>query len=406
MATFHIDRTRIAACALFAFTLTVIFGSLFFYQLEMPRTAELRNSLRRREHYAIQELKRHECIRNARQNITRALGDLFVGKKHVALADVPFHDNYGDSFIWDGEVRLSQYFGHEVSYHCAQCQNWSSYRDSCNWANMSMVMDKPAEWLVLYQGGGNWGTTWKSIHTCRLNLLRQYLAAGLTVVSMPQSVFYDLGDEWNKAAFASEQKFWEEEAPKLPGKMVVTCRQHDSCDVLAAHFPKLEIRRVPDIAFMIPPVYARKEPVTDLLFLVRRDIESMSGYETNLKIIEDKLKGGTVTYDVYDWHQIGQFLPIRPTSADPSLKTQGGAEFLSRGKIIITDRLHGSILSLLMGKYHIYIDNTYHKVEHTRKLALSHEACTQDNVHGFKALNMEEAIAKGVELSKEYDSLH
>jgi exopolysaccharide biosynthesis predicted pyruvyltransferase EpsI len=160
---------------------------------------------------------------------------------------------------------------------------------------------------------------------------------------MPQSVFYALNSTADQAAFATEQMFWGKKAPLLPGKMIVSCRQHDSCDFLAKHFPTLEIRRVPDMAFMIPPIY-------DILFLVRRDQESVAGHEQNLKVIKETLKGGGATYEVHDWHQIGSFLPIHArgkVSADPSLKTQGGAEGLSRGKIIVTDRLHGSILSLL-----------------------------------------------------------
>jgi pyruvyl transferase EpsO len=357
------------------------------------------------EEYASQEFNRHTCLHTIRQSITDAFKDIFIGKKHVALVDVATYDNYGDAFIWDGEQQLIQYFGHEVSYICAQCVGPKI--NSCEWDGMANMMKNRDDWLILYQGGGNWGTIWQSTHDCRLKLLRAYLTAGLTVVSMPQSVYYDLINPRNNTTFVNEQRFWEEEAPKLPGKMVVSCRQHDSCDFLAKHFPKLEIRRVPDIAFMIPPIYRPRDPVTDIIFLVRNDKESVAGFEQNLKTINATI--GSVSYEVYDWHQIEKFLPTHhkgSVNTNPSLKTQCAAEFLSSGKIIVTDRLHGSILSLLMGKHHIYIDNNYKKVDRTRALALSDKACTEENLHGFKARDMEDAVKMAIKLLRNYEVIH
>lgn len=389
-------------------TIAACFSLLFFHTRRDAACFPGRRRAFELHKFADQELNRHTCLRHTRNTITHAFKDLFVGKTYVALVGVPLHDNYGDTFIWDGEQRLSEHFGFEISHICAQCQLRPSNIAGCNWTDLSKVIRKPSEWLIIYQGGGNWGTLWARTHQCTLGLLREYLAAGLTVVSMPQSVFYDLNDTVEQVAFASEQTFWEKEAPQLPGKMIMSCRQHDSCDLLARYFPKLQVRRVPDIAFMIPPIYARGEPVIDIVFVVRRDKESVAGHEKNLKVIDGALKGGNVTYEVHDWHQIGKFLPIRAKgqiSADPSLKTQGGAEVLSRAKIVVTDRLHGSILSLLMGKYHVYVENTYRKLEETRTMALSHETCTAENLHGFKAKDMEEAVAMALNLLKTHDAM-
>ena len=48
----------------------------------------------------------------------------------------------------------------------------------------------------------------------------------------------------------------------------------------------------------------------------------------------------------------------------------------STGKIIITDRLHGSIFSFLMYKPHVFVDQIYKKIEKTREVAFnSSQAC-------------------------------
>jgi len=39
-----------------------------------------------------------------------------------------------------------------------------------------------------------------------------------------------------------------------------------------------------------------------------------------------------------------------------------GCRVLSQGRLVITDRLHGHILSLLMGIPHVLLDNSYGKV--------------------------------------------
>jgi exopolysaccharide biosynthesis protein PssK len=41
-----------------------------------------------------------------------------------------------------------------------------------------------------------------------------------------------------------------------------------------------------------------------------------------------------------------------------------GCRLLARGKVVVTDRLHGHILSLLLGIPHVLLDNSYGKLRH------------------------------------------
>jgi pyruvyl transferase EpsO len=54
-----------------------------------------------------------------------------------------------------------------------------------------------------------------------------------------------------------------------------------------------------------------------------------------------------------------------------------GLRILSAGEVVITDRLHGHILSLMLGIPHVILDNSY------GKLSSFHEAwtATADDVH-------------------------
>lgn len=79
-----------------------------------------------------------------------------------------------------------------------------------------------------------------------------------------------------------------------------------------------------------------------------------------------------------------------------------GNEILSLGRVIVTDRLHASILSLLMGKPHVMINDRYKKVELTRKAAFGRiTECSEENLNGFYAVNIEDGLQKALWLLKQ-----
>ena len=50
------------------------------------------------------------------------------------------------------------------------------------------------------------------------------------------------------------------------------------------------------------------------------------------------------------------------------------------GKVLITDRLHSSILAFLLHKPHVYIDQMYGKIGRTRAVALELSPKCQDRM--------------------------
>jgi pyruvyl transferase EpsO len=48
--------------------------------------------------------------------------------------------------------------------------------------------------------------------------------------------------------------------------------------------------------------------------------------------------------------------------AQANAECQRGVELLGRGRAIVTDRLHGHILSLLLDRPHVVVDNSYGKI--------------------------------------------
>jgi exopolysaccharide biosynthesis predicted pyruvyltransferase EpsI len=76
---------------------------------------------------------------------------------------------------------------------------------------------------------------------------------------------------------------------------------------------------------------------------------------------------GAVLWD-YTKMLPGRYLTAETLSPDGmyNYRTQLGNTLLSRGRVVITDRLHASIMSTLIDRPVVYIDNSYKKLTRIR----------------------------------------
>jgi pyruvyl transferase EpsO len=70
-----------------------------------------------------------------------------------------------------------------------------------------------------------------------------------------------------------------------------------------------------------------------------------------------------------------------------------GCRILSSGRVVITDRLHGHILSLLLGIPHVLLDNSYGKVRSF------YESWTKSSDHAVWANSPREALERARSLA-------
>ena len=170
---------------------------------------------------------------------------------------------------------------------------------------------------------------------------------------------------------------------------------------------------MPDIAFMIGPLLSSKTiwtakkneidvPSVDMLFLLRKDKESSmdcTSVERALKTLrltnpslERRLKN--LTYQVSDWEGYEDVYQVRNFKEDDAmLKVEAGRNLLSLGKVVVTDRLHSSILALLMHKPHVFIEQSYGKISNTRNTAFAaSEHCNEDTLMFHQSYDLEDAI--------------
>lgn len=297
----------------------------------------------------------------------------------VALVDYPVSGNVGDSMIWLGQVALLKRLNKKIVYVDAA---WHS-----DDAALRRVVEKGA--AIVIMGGGNFGTLWPHHQRFREHLLQTF--ADATIVQMPQSIF-----------------FADDEAVERARRIVAGCNKFH---LLVRDFPSLEFARAnfdaqielcPDSAFFLGALPA-PHPDVDMIYLRRTDRESSA------QSFRAETTSSQHSIEVTDWlrqnvveralHKIVRallrFRLLRNTSFLTAYlynqlawaRVRRGISTLARGRCVVTDRLHAHVLCMLIGRYHLLLDNGIGKI------FAFHEAWTQRWPSLARAETIEEAFA-------------
>lgn len=303
---------------------------------------------------------REACLARAQEEILRQYAPRLSGR--VALVDPAHHSNAGDSLIAYGEIALLNRLGLPFE----ECRferggQAAAHVPRCDWARFD---------VALLQGGGNWGDLYPEVQQPRLAEMGRMPR----VVGAPQSLHYESAENKRRDAAALAAAA----CPKALG-----WRQRDSLAEARRLYPGSEHFLSPDLAFMAGPIrntrdFTREDrPTVDVLFLLRRDRESRLGDRAGL---EAAMRGRS--FAVADWGDEDGYYRENPGAADVLQRFEHGGLFdyearfrrvvamLATGRVLVTDRLHGSILAYLMGIPHVLLDNSYGKVRKTRDVAL------------------------------------
>ena len=175
------------------------------------------------------------------------------------------------------------------------------------------------------------------------------------------------------------------------------------------------------MAFMIGPLQdtdvwtLQDKKKVDLLLALRTDGESKFLNKRSIQDIQTILKSHSSTsdlsFEIVDWWSRKNFFnesvesPIGPDfyykmknelnkNFDHIKNFKSSIALMSVGKVIITDRLHTSILAFLLHKPHVYLEQSYGKITRTREVAFSTSIHCQDKdkMRYDSAETLEEAI--------------
>lgn len=270
----------------------------------------------------------------------------------VAILDWPAYPNVGDHVIALGQLAALRRLGHPVAH-----------ASSARGAPPERLARRLGDVVVLLTGGGNIGDYWPHHQVYRERVLAAF--ADRKVVQLPQSMGFDRQESLEAAqrAFDGHPDFTllVRDTTNLEfGRSRFTCR----------------VELSPDGAFALGSLARPAAPTQDVLCLARNDHE--------------RTDGGAAAPGAVDWPRpldrvearlawlatnVASHLERRrrrPPGTDRAMaaalealanrRLDHGAALLSRGRTVVTDRLHGHILALLLGIPHVLANSRSGKV--------------------------------------------
>lgn len=295
-----------------------------------------------------------ELISSQRALLTHRITRLVGRGAKYALLDFPQHANVGDNAIWLGErALLSAIMGDEPAYVC-------TYRSFDAEALEAACPTGP----IFLHGGGNFGDIWPAHQAFRERILDRM--RGRKVIQLPQTIAF------------SDPRHAQTLRERIAkhGDFHLFVRDSASLAFAQANLDCC-VESVPDAAVGMGTLAKRGPLRSDIVLLLRTDKEKAA---QDMSCLLDL----PASY-AFDWldefplfrrkiallaktsaYAMGRFdsNKRRLIAFDFTARSRvaRGLQMLSSGKIVVTDRLHAHILSMLLDIPHIAMDNNYGKI--------------------------------------------
>ena len=320
-----------------------------------------------------------------RSTALEALRACLGGARRVALINFPNHGNPGDPGLWLGTHSLLRSLVVEVVY---QSTPWSLDLAALSRA----VGDAP----VLINGGGNFGDLYAGQQQGRMQLLQNW--PGRPVIQLPQSIHF--ADPANASVVA--------EAIRAQGAFTMMVRDTQS---VALSRTLLDVEPVlsPDHAFGLVPLVSSQPVTRELLWMVWPEGAAEFTPASQLHDppswvhVEDWHTGAALAHEHFDdlgteawlanrqieasWHDesVRRDWQALVATFDPLARRwfDRGVELVAGSRVLVTNKLHGHLVAVMLGKPHVVLDNSYGKVSGaletwTRNAPGVHVASTAD----------------------------
>ena len=326
-----------------------------------------------------------------RSRIDAVLGEALEGARRVAFVNFPNHGNVGDPALWLGGHAALRRLGVRVGYQC----------EPRTYAPAALAASRPE--AILINGGGNFGDLWAGQQGVRERVLADF--PGVPTVQLPQSIHFTKDEPLRRT----------QRLVAAHADLTLLVRDPVSLAFAEQHLDA-PARLCPDLAFSLEERPRAREPRCDVLWLARQDKESSGAPPDPGDLDAEVLDWLGTLPDEPDWPRsarlalrLNQSLTPR-ARRDPRIarrtwrllaatyrplaeaRLQRGLEILARGEVVVTDRLHGHVLSLLQGIPHVVLDNSYGK---TRALVEADTGCSP-LVHWADTPDEAREIARGL----------
>ncbi len=317
-----------------------------------------------------------------RSALVRQVSQALAGARRIAFINFPDIGNLGDAAIWLGTMDILAELGVAVAYH-TRAQDLS----------IDAILATGPDAVVL-NGGGNLGDLWAGQHQAREAVLRQL--HDLPILQLSQSMWFN--SRANRERFAG--------IAAGPRDLTMLWREQRSFDEATACLSGSHVL-AHDMAFGLTPTSRIGDPITPVLALLRTDrerrIESIHAARSGIAV-EDWQTSPVPTDDrivaasseAADLHAdpLGNLPHIEALYLELARRRVSRAiKILSRGEVVITDRLHAHLLAGIAGIPSVALDNTYGKVLGVRRRSLGETEALREAASFDEALNSAMSLA-------------
>ena len=320
-------------------------------------------------------LSHERVIANLARTIEGVLEPLLPREGPIALLDFPQAPNVGDSLIWLGVLAYLRRAGRGAP--CYTCTDITYEK--------ATLARRVGKGTILLSGGGNFGDLYPSHQRLREQVIADFPQN--RIIQLPQSIHFDTPVALARAARVIDRH------PDL----TLLVRDHSSLRLARESF-RAPSQLCPDMSFCLGPLPRPTTAGNGIVWLSRIDKETATREPVHappgvrpVDWVQDD-HSLLVRYNRFLTRNARHRPRLRPWlipvlgptySALLEHRLDRGCRTLARGEVVATNRLHGYILSLLMGIPHYFADNSYGKVRSfheawTRECAISH-ACGSES---------------------------
>jgi pyruvyl transferase EpsO len=217
--------------------------------------------------------------------------------------------------------------------------------------------------IIVLNGGGNFGDLYPLHQGLREHIVSRYHSNRIVV--LPQTIYYKDEREYDKTARIFNQH---------PDLHLFT-RDTGCYELAKKKFKACQVYLSPDMAHQLWPMSSNNEESKDILYFLRTDIEtdqaqqalmdrsSRDYYDWTTLFTKLNKKGITLFLRMYTVRRkTGIRIPVaRGWYLYSDYLINKAVRLFGGYRMIHTSRLHGHILSCLMDKQNILIDNSYGK---------------------------------------------
>lgn len=296
-------------------------------------------------------------------------------KDYVVLIGTPVHENIGDHLITYAE---KEFLKSETSKEVIEIPI-EAYKVFKKRIKKNISKDI----TIFIQGGGWMGTIWPQDELLIQDIISRFPEN--KIVIFPQTAFYEKNDNLKKIVDLGKKVYLRE-------NLYIFLRDNISLDTMKRLYPSANLYLEPDIALFLKNniLYCEAKKSSKIGVCFRTDKEN----------INNSLKNQILKYFNEMGIEYNKFDTLFAKNIEEQIREKIIREKLneiSQYKLVVTDRLHGMIMSYIANVPCIALDNRTHKVSAVYKTWLK-------NSNSLVLINTFEEFLESLRLGLTFDN--